>query len=158
MSKEEYEAKTVPQLREDLGGRGLSVDGNKPELVDRLVDHDREQAEAKTAAELRDELRSEGEPVSGTKDELVDRVVELDEPERVEVHAGGHVILTDPAPETPDPVESCSICGALDNCVHKTTEGTAWHTVETPKPKSTDPDGTFAPDETRASGLENREH
>jgi hypothetical protein len=152
MSKEEYEAKTVPQLREDLGDRGLPSEGNKAELVDRLVQDDREDAEAKTAAELRDELRSEGEPVSGTKDELVDRVVELDEPETVEVYAGGHVMVTTPAVPTPDAIETCSIHGAAlvdGRCPVGGHEGTGWSQPEGPKAREVDSDKTFWPDETR---------
>lgn len=38
----DYDALTVRELRAELSGRGLDIDGNKPDLVERLLDADRE--------------------------------------------------------------------------------------------------------------------
>jgi hypothetical protein len=159
MERTDYEAKTVPDLREEAGNRGLSTDGLKAELVDRLVAHDEQRAalEAQTVPEIQDQLRDADLPVSGAKDELVDRLVEADQNEvpevrgaraQREVQAGGHIILVDEDPETPAPMDSCSICGArYGECVHTDEDhGKTWAIADpgTPPPASE----THWPDET----------
>jgi hypothetical protein len=45
---------------------------------------------------------------------------------KVKVHAGGHVILADPPPPTPDPIEQCSVCGQNPSeCPHGDVGGWA---------------------------------
>lgn len=53
-------------------------------------------------------------------------------PKMREIHAGGHVIMADPVDPTPDPIVTCSVCGALEGeCVHSDPEhGTGWATEE----------------------------
>lgn len=149
-----YEALTVPDLRKEAGNRQLDTTGNKGELIDRLVADDRAHAESQTKDELAEELRDREQPVSGTKDELVDRIVgeETPEPTRQraqrEVEAGGHTILVDEDPPTPDEITTCSICGG-DDCVHLQPDyGQTWATTEAPTAAPVDHDGTFWPDET----------
>lgn len=165
MGRADYEAKTVPELQKELERRGLDTDGRKAELVDRLVDDDKAKAEELTVDELQDELRDADLPVSGNKDELVERLAEgpVDEDEdedadddgRAVIHAGGHVVHVDPPPPPADPIETCSICGEPENCIHKSGQGTAWAIAQPPEHQRTeDPESTFAPNETRASGLE----
>lgn len=45
VSEPDYTAWTVEQLREELGNRGLTRTGNKPELVERLAQHDADTAD-----------------------------------------------------------------------------------------------------------------
>lgn len=35
----------------------------------------------------------------------------LKTPKKVEIHAGGHVIMADPPAPTPAPIQMCSVCG-----------------------------------------------
>lgn len=157
MERSDYEARTVPQLRKELEGRGLDTEGNKDPLIDRLVADDERRAalEAETVDQLKDDLRDAELPVSGTKDELVDRLAEAEpatEPERQReqraIEAGGHTILVDVDPETPPEITTCSICGG-DDCVHLQPDyGQTWATTEAPEAAPVVSDGTFWPDET----------
>lgn len=100
-----YEEWTIVELRDELRSRGLPVSGSKEELMVRL-------AEDETVDELKEDLRDADLPVSGTKDELVERVTGVaSDHGKVEVHAGGHVIMADPVAPTPPPIEQCSVCG-----------------------------------------------
>jgi hypothetical protein len=163
MGKSEYESYTVGELQDKLTDRGLSTEGRKAELVDRLVEADREAAEGQTVEELKDKLRDRDQPVSGTKDELVERLVEGDEDEEKdasalqgyreqrEVLAGGHVIKVDVDPPTPDPIDTCSICGAeVGTCIHTDEDhtGVAWAIAEPVEAPPARTDETFWPDET----------
>jgi hypothetical protein len=139
MGKAEYESQTVAKLQDELVARQLDTNGNKADLVARLVEADRQEAEGQTVEELKDELRDQDQPVSGTKDELVDRLVGdedefKDKPKRREIHAGGHVILADVEPPTPDPIDRCSVCGAsYGECDHTNQDvenPTGWSTEE----------------------------
>jgi SAP domain len=90
--------------------------------------------EDSTVEELRDELRDRDLPVSGTKDELVARLVEDDKPkpqgqrQQRQIFAGGHAIMVDVDPPTPDPIVTCSICGVPEGeCVHADPDhGLTW--------------------------------
>jgi hypothetical protein len=115
MAKSKYEDQTVEELRDELRDRDLQVSGNKDELVARLVEHDESDgaeasavAEASTEAEERETGRSSAKSSKSESD-------------KVEVHAGGHVILADPAPPTPDPIETCSVCGRKE-CPHQSPD------------------------------------
>lgn len=48
-AREFYGSATNDDLKAELASRELATSGNKPELVDRLVDHDRERHEAENA-------------------------------------------------------------------------------------------------------------
>jgi hypothetical protein len=145
---EGYASKTVEDLREIARDRDLPVSGTKHELLDRLL----------TVEQLRDELRDIEEPVTGSKAELIERLIGADtgdagsekvtgaseveaeapapskeaEPKRQARNIGGHVIYVDPEPPTPDPIETCSICGQSlvdGQCPDHSGETSGWAVV-----------------------------
>lgn len=194
MDRSDYEAKTVPELRDELGHRELETDGLKADLVDRLVADDEAKAadqpetiepgpveavaandldaadtetphdeaadpEAETVygmsreawdlldanekAEVRDRAAGSGDPLDANeKGEIMGARAQR------EVSAGGHTVLVDVEPDTPAPMDACSICGApYGECVHTDQDhGKTWAIADpgTPPPASE----THWPDET----------
>lgn len=139
-----YEALTVPKLQQELRDRTLDDSGLKGDLVDRLVADDEDKMD-----DLLDEAMStepEPEPDEPEATEL------RGQREQREVHAGGHTILVDVDPPTPEAMDNCSVCGAkAGECVHSQVDyGRTWDVAE-PAPVEPTTDSTFWPDETVGS-------
>jgi len=133
MAVVDYESLTVLQLRDELEGRGLDTGGNKPALVDRL--------------EADDDLKAETDQTSGLAPESGPEPKGLREQREIEV--GGHRVMVDVDPSSPDEVVMCSVCGADGGCVHVDPgHGQTWTVVEPAPERQAAEDTTFWPDET----------
>lgn len=130
MDRSDYEDMTVLDLRDQLSARGLVVYGSKAELVDRLVEADEHQ----------------------TVESPVDEPSHDDhgsEPARV--HAGGYVSVTAGVAPAPDPIDTCSVHGAVlvdGVCPRDGHEGHGWTVANPVASHPVVSDRTFWPDET----------
>jgi hypothetical protein len=91
-----YSKYTKALLEDELRSRGLSDDGTKDQLIERLKADDADRVSDRYLDLYREELRSRGLPDNGTKDELIERLEE-DEAHRDSDEYPGRVRIVDPA-------------------------------------------------------------